>query len=260
MKSAVFFDIDGTLWDEHSFIPESTRTAIHKLREKGILTFICTGRTRGFIKDERLLSLGFDGIIAGCGTYIEYDGKELFHQTLDVERVEVALTVLRKYNMPVILEGTECLYMDMEEFADNEYGKKLQTESPECLKPIKGNEGAWLVSKFSATGEEGIYQEALKELEAEYDFLIHGPHAIEFVPKGYSKASGIRKACEMLAIKQEQTYAFGDSVNDLEMLRFVAHGIAMGNGTKEAKEAAEYVTTTLHESGIYQGLVHYGLI
>ena len=46
----------------------------------------------------------------------------------------------------------------------------------------------------------------------------------------------------------------------LQMLSFVAHGIAMGNGTKDAKEAAEYVTAPLREDGIYQGLVHYGLI
>ena len=49
-------------------------------------------------------------------------------------------------------------------------------------------------------------------------------------------------------------------MNDLDMLRYVAHGVAMGNGTKEAKEAADYVTTELKDDGIYQGLLYYGLI
>lgn len=41
----------------------------------GQLAFLCSGRTRAFIQDERLLALGFDGIVAGCGTWIEMDGK-----------------------------------------------------------------------------------------------------------------------------------------------------------------------------------------
>ena len=260
MRKAVFFDIDGTIWDEHSFIPKSTREGIRKLRENGHYAFICTGRTKGFIRDQRLLSLGFDGMIAGCGTYIECDGKELFYQKLDNRKVVDSLAVLRKYHMPVILEGKEYLYMDYEEFAGNEYAKKVKGEMSEYLLPISGNESIWEISKFSAAGNEETYPLALKELEGEYDFLVHGPHAIEFVPRGFSKASGIVKACELLGVRKEDTYAFGDSVNDLQMLSFIAHGIAMGNGTKDAKEAAEYVTAPLRENGIYQGLVHYGLI
>ncbi len=44
MKKAVFFDIDGTLWDEKMRVPESTAAAIHKLRENGTYAFICSGR------------------------------------------------------------------------------------------------------------------------------------------------------------------------------------------------------------------------
>ena len=91
--------------------------------------------------------------------------------------------------------------------------------------------------------------------------IVHEADAIvEIGRKGFSKATGIEKMCELLEIAREDTYAFGDSANDLEMLCFVAHGVAMGNGTKEAKEAAEYVTTAIDENGIRNGLLHYGLI
>ena len=75
-----------------------------------------------------------------------------------------------------------------------------------------------------------------------------------------TKATGIQKVCEMLAISHEDTYAFGDSANDLEMLSYVAHSVAMGNGTDEVKRTAEFVTTGVNEDGIYNGLLHYGLI
>ena len=83
---------------------------------------------------------------------------------------------------------------------------------------------------------------------------------IEVVPKGYTKATGIAQVCDMLGIARENTYAFGDSTNDLEMLTYVGHGIAMGNGAPAAKAAAEYVTTDIMNHGIKNGLKHYGLI
>ena len=75
--AAVFFDIDGTLWDKENRIPDSTKEAIRLLRKNGHLTFICSGRTRVFINSEELLSMGFDGILCGCGTHIEYQGEDL---------------------------------------------------------------------------------------------------------------------------------------------------------------------------------------
>ena len=71
---AAFFDIDGTLWDSCNEIPESTVEAIRKLRENGNLAFLCSGRTRAYIQNPSLLEIGFDGIVSGCGTMIEYRG------------------------------------------------------------------------------------------------------------------------------------------------------------------------------------------
>ena len=81
---AIFFDIDGTLWDDKFQIPDSTKEAFKLLKRNGHLTFICTGRTRSYIQDERLLSLGFDGIVAGCGTYIEKDKEIIFYKKIEI--------------------------------------------------------------------------------------------------------------------------------------------------------------------------------
>ena len=80
---------------------------------------------------------------------------------------------------------------------------------------------------------------------ADFDVVIHGQGIIEINPAGISKATGIRKVCEMLDIPHENTFAFGDSANDLEMLAYVAHSIAMGNGTDKVKNTAEFVTRSV---------------
>ena len=90
--------------------------------------------------------------------------------------------------------------------------------------------------------------------------MMHDDVVLECTPKGTSKATGIDWLCKYLGIAKEDTYGIGDSINDLDMLQYVGHGIAMGNGTQVAKEAAEYVTTDIHEDGIYNALKHYRLI
>ena len=100
----------------------------------------------------------------------------------------------------------------------------------------------------------------VKDMGEDFDVVIHGQGIIEINPAGISKATGIRKVCEMLDIPHENTFAFGDSANDLEMLAYVAHSIAMGNGTEEVKNTAEYVTRSVDKDGILHGLKHYGLI
>lgn len=260
MKKAVFFDIDGTIWDRKQVIPDSTRVAIKQLRENGVYTFICSGRTPAFIKNPELLGLGFDGILAGCGTYVSFQGEELLDVTIPVEQVKETLDILKKYNMPTILEGKTYQYVEEEEFADDPYLQVLKAETGENLLGIAVNDMKWEISKFSSSIKNSDFTKALEELSPWYDFLVHGKIVVEGVPKGFSKASGIKVVCEKLGIAHENTYAFGDSVNDVEMLKYVAHGIAMGNGTIEAKQAADYVTDDIHEDGIYNGCKYLGLI
>ena len=92
------------------------------------------------------------------------------------------------------------------------------------------------------------------------DVIFHTDTIIEMVPKGFSKATGIKKVCELLDISHSNTYAFGDSANDVDMLNYVQFGIAMGNASKEAKDASDYVTSSISENGIKNGLKHFHLI
>ena len=92
------------------------------------------------------------------------------------------------------------------------------------------------------------------------DPINHDGVIFEFVPKDSSKATGISFVCDKLGISAEDTYAFGDSNNDVDMLSCVGHGICMGGGTDAAKKVSEYITAGLSDDGIEKGLKHYGLI
>ena len=261
MKKIVFFDIDGTLWDEQTQIPDSTVTAIARLKANGHKAILCSGRARGNIRNQKLLALDFDGIIAACGNHVELNGKIVYEKILTYEEVKKVIEVCGQYHMPIVLEGPGKHWLDGEGFEGDPYIDFLMEELQGDAIILDGPTEDIHVNKFSSLIHENTDIDAIRrELEKEFEFLMHGGGILECIPKGTSKATGIEKLCEYLGVDKEDTFAIGDSVNDLDMLQFVGHGICMGNGSAIAKEAAEYVTTDIHKDGVMHALEHYELI
>lgn len=261
MNKLIFFDIDGTLWDENMEIPESTVRAIPLLRSNGHKVFLCSGRARGNIRSQTLLDLGFDGILAACGNHVEMDGKIIYENILDAALVKRSVDILMECHMPVVLEGPQYHWISEKGFEDDPYVAYLFREMGETARLLRGYTEDIRINKFSADiMADTDYERVRRELKDAFDILEHDGNVLEFVPKGTSKATGIQWLCNYLGVDVADTYAVGDSVNDLDMLQFAGHGIAMGNGSKAAKDAAEYVTSDIHEDGIYRAMEHYGLI
>ena len=82
----------------------------------------------------------------------------------------------------------------------------------------------------------------------------------ELVLKGYSKAAGMQRILDHLGAAPEQTYAIGDSTNDLPMFSVAAHTACLGDGMEELKAVSEYVTAPVLEDGIQKALEHFGLL
>lgn len=262
MRKYVFFDIDGTIWDEDMVVPESTKIAIKMLQKNGHKAFVCTGRAMGNVCDPQFDEIGFDGFIAACGNHVEMDGSIIYERNMSYEDVKAIYDVSRQYNLPIIYEGTKFQWLDREGFDGDSYisyiVENLRESAvflDECeLEDIHAN-------KFSALLNENTnYPAVVEALSDRFEFMDHGDGIIEAVPTGTSKATGIQWLCNHLNISIDDTYAIGDSVNDLEMLAFVGHSIAMGNANQAAKDVAEYVTTHIQEDGIKNALEHYGLI
>ena len=89
----------------------------------------------------------------------------------------------------------------------------------------------------------------------EYDYVNSiALKSFELYSKKNTKATGILKALEYLNVDIENSYAFGDGKNDIEMLSTVGCGIAMGNADDEVKKYANKVTETVHNDGVAVGI------
>ncbi|MCR4618202.1 MAG: HAD-IIB family hydrolase [Lachnospiraceae bacterium] len=258
---AVFFDIDGTLWDGKLRIPESTKIGIKKLREAGHLAFINSGRARSNILDDELLGLGFDGIVAACGNYVEYKGEVIFNNCLSPEEVRIIIDTADSCNMPIVLEGPEVHYISPDGFDKDPYVDYLFNKLGDRALLTTQYDGKHDINKFSSdVFPETDYETVKKNIFGFVDPINHDGIVHEFIPKGTSKADGIRLICDRLGIDISDTYAIGDSNNDIDMLSGAGHGICMGGGMEKAVKASEYVTDTLENDGLYKALEHYKLI
>ena len=259
-RKVVFFDIDGTIWDYTNYIPESTVSAIRALRANGHFAFICSGRCRGYIRDPGLFEIGFDGVVSGCGTMIEHGEEVVFYKELDAGLIRDTIKTVRSFGMKPLLEGRDYLYMDYEEFKDDPYGQKLLKEMGNRLKSIKDNEGEWKCSKLSCETGDSDIDACYDIVKDDFDFIVHTSRVVEMVPRGLNKATGMRKVAELLGCSMENTMAFGDGENDIEMIEAAGVGIAMGNGNEHVRKVADYVTASLEDDGIYKACEYFGLI
>ena len=259
-KKLLFFDIDGTLWDFHNIIPESTVRGIRAAREHGHLCFINTGRSRAFVTAPHLFDVGFDGIVSGCGTMIEYRGEVPFYYRLDNDFAEEAVRTVRRYGFRPILEGRFHLYMDSEDFDGDIYGEKLKEELGDHLLSIRDHWGEWEISKMSCATRPDDHAGCMEALGDSFEFMIHSPEVVEMSPKGFTKGTAIERVCELVGADMADTIAFGDSMNDIAMLTTAGTAVVMGNGSDEAKAVATFVTDDIHEDGILHALERLELV
>lgn len=256
----IFFDIDGTLIDEKLQMPESARQAISRARANGHICMINTGRTKRLVGQDITGPADFDGLLLGCGTMITYLRDTLFHKTFSAEQSLRIEEGLRRHGIDALLEGCDNDYL-------NSFDRMVHPSFKEYARKYDGfSFGSWEdavghFDKLYAYAEDRRRMDAFAEdFSEELDFIDRQRGYFEIIPKGCSKASAMEYIAGALGIPLEATAAVGDSSNDVPMLKRAGCSIAMGNGTREVKELADYVTTEVGRDGIRNALDWLGVL
>jgi Cof subfamily protein (haloacid dehalogenase superfamily) len=258
-KSLVFFDIDGTLLDKGHQAPASAVEAIAQLRANGHLAFINTGRCMAMIKQD-ILDIGFDGVIAACGTHITYGEQTLQNVLLPQDKLLTALDLMLEHHIDFWLEGPENVYI--ESLQPSEFMEKfieVFSNWPNIFADIRQSQ--IMANKFSyQLNDQSRFDLVEPYLQDNFDMIIHHPNIGEVVPRGFSKATGMAFLKQYLGCPDATTFAFGDSLNDLDMLKAADVGIAMGGSRRHLIAHSNHLTDSPAEHGIANALRHYQLI
>lgn len=257
MIKAIFFDVDGTLLSHSTKqIPESTKRSLRKLREKGILVFMCTGRLKAELDKLPIQDVQFDGYATLNGQLcLDKDKTVLFRNPFPEQLVAEMAQLFREKEIPMVFIEEDCLYLNVV----NEQVRRVQAEISSNVPPVAPYQGApvYQASVYLPRGQEHILTERLSDC---YKMVRWHNNGVDIIPKNGGKVTGIRYFLEKYHISQEEIMAFGDADNDLEMLCFAGIGVAMGNAFQSVKEAADYVTDHVDCDGIERALQHFNII
>ncbi|MFJ7727549.1 Cof-type HAD-IIB family hydrolase [Neobacillus sp. NPDC097160] len=256
-QSIIFFDIDGTLLNHDKELPLSTKESIFKLKELGHEVAIATGRAPFMFEDLRK-ELDINTYVSYNGQYVVLKGEVLYTNPLKISSLEKLTEAALQNNHPVV-------FMDHEDMKANVPEHTYIKESIDTLKIsrfpthdphyYKGR-NLFQTLLFCPVGEEEQYEREFHD----FDFIRWHPVSVDVLPKGGSKEKGIEKIVKNLGIPKERQYAFGDGLNDIEMLSTVKNSVAMGNAEEYVKVHAKYITKSVEEDGIFHGLQMVGLL
>ena len=260
----LFFDIDGTLFDDSRKLPAGVLPALEEAHNNGHLLFINTGRTLCNM-DHRLDSFPVDGWIMGCGTRVLFRGKTLQSMEYDLSRSLRLRRIFLDLKIPVVFECDTAMYFDpltpnhpaiprFLEFARNAGIDRVISETDPEFRAVK-------MFCFSDTRELiGRLEKATADAGMPYTAIDRGHGGWEITPTAFSKGTGIDRVRQELNAGLEDCYAFGDSMNDMTMFEHVGCSIAMGNAPEEVKAACSYVTARPEEDGIRKAMIRFGII
>ncbi len=256
MIKAAFFDIDGTLLSyKTKRVCSSARAAIAKLQEQGILCIVATGRHMIQMSKLPVADIPFDAFVMLNGQLILDKGQNvLFDVPIEGEAKEFLVENFNNHTYPAIIVEEKDMYLNYVTDHVEKVHEIIAIAKPE-LSAYKGGK-IYQVCAYLRPEDEHLV-EAIRE-----DVVMTSWHygGKDIIAAGGGKMAGIKRYLEHTGIRREEIIAFGDAENDLDMLRFAGIGVAMGNGSEEAKAVADYVTADIDDDGIEKALKHYNLI
>ena len=253
------FDLDGTVLLRDLRITERTVAALDGLRERGMRLVVATGRRFEGAREhaERLGFAGVDPVICYGGSMVRrMNGRTLLHRTLprelSVEVLEWAAG--RGLHARVFVDGRIITSPDTTAALEHlrraeEPGVSVVDSPSDWLR-----EGGEEPTKLVIVDHPDYVPRWLEEARAAFSgrlFVTRSlPHYVEIGGLEGTKASALAFLCGRWGIDPGRVIAFGDADNDIDMLRFAGHGVAVGGMTEEVREAADAVAPTVNEDGV----------
>jgi Cof subfamily protein (haloacid dehalogenase superfamily) len=253
------FDLDGTVLRRDLKITDRTRAAMNELRERGVRLVVATGR-RFEGACEHAGRLGFadrDPLICYGGSMVRrMSGETLLHRTLpkDLGAEVLEWAAERDLHARIFVDGRVITSPDTP--VTFKYLRRYEepglsvVEDPAAWLRDGGEEPTKLVLVDHPNAVEGWLEEAQDAFRGRLFVTRSLPHYVEVGGLEGTKSKALRFLCERWGIDPARTIAFGDADNDVDMLRFVGHGVAVGGMTDEVREVADAVAPPVHEDGV----------
>lgn len=264
------FDIDGTLLDNKSKVPDSSIVALKKLDDAGIKVVLASGRVFSSVKyNQNLLNIR-GPIVATNGSLISLDGRDIYKTyPLEEDKLKQLYEFCISNKLDFHIYDDENYYtnrVNLEKIKhleiDNNYGMNYQVNLIYKNDPIsyliENNKKA---VKFQISGIDDndlSRNKIFKILNNDFSDSLYitssGFSQLEIGKKNATKWSSIEEICEILGINKNEVAAIGDAHNDIPMVSNAELGFAMGNAKEELKEVADVIVADNESFGVLEAV------
>lgn len=269
----VFLDVDGTFAD-HGVVPPGHVAAVRAARAAGHRVLLCTGRPMSMLP-EHILGVGFDGVVASAGGWVEVDGQVLRDQRFPADVAAHVVEVLDAHDAAYVLEAPRALYgrpgVD-ERLRRLLAGHVRDPETGDARPPsilagleMRDDLASCSFAKVTFFDSRTPWHELGAELGPEVGILpssvaARGESSGEVYLAGVHKAVGIEAVTAHLGLAREDVIAFGDGMNDVEMLEHAGVGVAIEGADPQVLAAADRVAAGPQHEGLVPAFRDLGLI
>ncbi|QIL46167.1 HAD family phosphatase [Vagococcus coleopterorum] len=260
MIKLIAIDLDGTLLKDDKTISEKNIKTLQAAKQQGVKVVLCTGRPLNSVLPH-LETLGLveegDFAVTFNGGLIQRNdtGEILSKVLLTKADIENIYQLSQELVFPLdVVSGPKVLKIQPQPTSNPSWYHKLNpllnfvdVELSELPNDTEFNKAVCAISEEKI---DELLPKVPAEYHEQYSIVRSGKAIFEFMPKGVSKADGLRRLGDLLGIQPEEMMALGDEENDQAMIRFVGLGVVMENGTAELKKDAQYITATNEEDGV----------
>lgn len=251
-------DMDGTFltadnrYDRKKFMEE-----YEEMKKRGICFVVASGnqyyQLRSFFPeiDKEI------AFIAENGAYIIDQDEEVFVAELNDEDLKKVIHEVDKYlDMRIVVCGKKSAYV-LETMSDsffevmNKYYFRLQ-------RVADFNHLDDTIFKIYIGSDEDNFERIITELKESIGHIMLpvdcGHFGMDLIVPGMNKAHGLSILKEKWGIPEGEVMAFGDSMNDYEMLEYATYSFAMANAKDKIKEVADYTIASNEEGGVVKAI------
>ena len=250
----VALDIDGTIRSPDYPLSDRTRKTLSKVTEAGAYVTLATGRMfRSAVETTKDLDLrtpiaSFQGAhIADPAT-----GEVLWHRTLEPSMAREALDAVAPWGLDVMAYHSDQVYISEMTPGLEAYGERNRV-IVNTVGDLSALADRGLTRLVVAGGEDEI-ERLEAHLKARFDSSLYVtrslPRFCEILHPEGGKDKALAWLCDYLGVTREETIAFGNGYNDVQMLQWVALGVAVGGAVAQVIEVADRTAPPLEDDGV----------
>lgn len=251
-----FFDIDGTMIDmDKKVISKRMLETLAQLKQNNIIICIATGRPPKNV--PHFPDVEFDAFLTFNASYCYTKDEIIFKNPIPSSAVQTIIKNAESMGRPLAVANAVRVGAN---------GKDRDLADYFAI----ANQAVEIAEDFEDLAKEDIYQMMMGCYKEEYSRALERAEgakitawwdrAVDIIPANGGKGIGVEKILGYYHLTKDESIAFGDGTNDIEMLQASGIGVAMGNATEDVKKIADHICGSVAEDGIYFYCKENGLI